>query len=146
MEMGCIGFLIGAITAIIMIGIGVCFGRSNKDDVERDSKDDIEREHRPDYDITIYVPMRYRRGSRDKRDRKPTPEEIETVLYLLRIGASNHEKEIIDYLIDKEGIHEENVYPGGNHKKTAGRGNSYRTGENGETIRFSRKVARQDRY
>jgi len=26
MEMGCIGFLIGAITAIIMIGIGVCFG------------------------------------------------------------------------------------------------------------------------
>lgn len=37
----------------------------------------------------------------------PTPEEIETVLYLLRISASNHEKQVIDYLIDKEGENNE---------------------------------------
>lgn len=41
---------------------------------------------------------------RDGMDRHiPTPEEISTVLYLLRIGASQREKEVIDYLIEKEG-------------------------------------------
>jgi hypothetical protein len=29
-------------------------------------------------------------------------EEIISVLYLLRIGASSREKQVIDYLIDKE--------------------------------------------
>lgn len=33
----------------------------------------------------------------------PTPEEISNVLYLFRIGASNREKRVLDYLIDKEG-------------------------------------------
>ena len=33
---------------------------------------------------------------------KPTPQEIEDVLFILRLGASDHEKWVIDYLIDKE--------------------------------------------
>lgn len=37
----------------------------------------------------------------------PTPEEISNVLYLFRIGASNREKRVLDYLIDKEGEDDE---------------------------------------
>ena len=132
MEMGCIGFLLGAVVAIVMIGIGVLIG---------DYNGDIERKHGLDNDIRLYVPVRYRDRGRDKRSSKPTSEEIVTVLYLLRIGASNHEKEIIDYLIDREDIDEE-VYTDRNHKK-AGTVDGAR--ENCETIRFSAKTARTDR-
>ena len=93
MELGCIGFLVGAIVSIIMIGIGVLFG---------DYNDNNKRQHGLDNDITIYVPMRYRRGSRNKRDHQPTSEEIVDMLCVLRLGASEYEKSIIDYLIDKE--------------------------------------------
>ena len=89
MEMGCIGFLIGAITAIIMIGIGVVIG-NHKDTPNRDS------------DVSIYIPMRYRSRGWNQRDCKPTSEEIVDVLCVLRLGASEYEKSIIDYLIDKE--------------------------------------------
>ena len=37
----------------------------------------------------------------------PTPEEISNVLYLFRIGASNREKRVLDYLLDKEGEDDE---------------------------------------
>jgi hypothetical protein len=30
------------------------------------------------------------------------PEEVTAVLYLFRIGATSREKQVIDYLIDKE--------------------------------------------
>ena len=44
-------------------------------------------------------------GERDGMDKPiPSPAEIEAVLYILRIGASRREKDVIDYLIDKEGI------------------------------------------
>ncbi len=39
--------------------------------------------------------------------RIPSPEEISNVLYLFRIGASNREKRVLDYLIDKEGEDDE---------------------------------------
>ncbi len=38
------------------------------------------------------------------RNEPPDPEEIELVLYNLRLGASEREKRVIDYLIDKEGV------------------------------------------
>ena len=31
MEMGCIGFLLGALVCLVFTGIGVCFGRSDKE-------------------------------------------------------------------------------------------------------------------
>lgn len=47
-------------------------------------------------------------GQCDGMDRPdPTPEEISNVLYLFRIGASNREKRVLDYLIDKEGEDDE---------------------------------------
>lgn len=38
------------------------------------------------------------------RHEPPDPEEIELVLYNLRLGASEREKRVIDFLIDKEGV------------------------------------------
>lgn len=69
MDVGSIAICIalGALICFVFTGIGVCIGRG--------SKDDIKREYELDSDITIYVPCRYRRGSRDKRDHKP--DEIE---------------------------------------------------------------------
>lgn len=90
MEMGCIGFLLGALVCLVFTGIGVCFGRSNKEQPD------------PDSDMRLYVFNRYRNRGGDKRDRKPTSQEIEDVLFILRLGASDHEKWVIDYLIDKE--------------------------------------------
>lgn len=90
MEMGSIGFLLGALTAIIFIGIGVIIGDGRHIKAERDI----------DSDINIYVPMRYRDRGGNKRNYQPTTKEIGEVLYSVRIGASPHEKEIIDYLID----------------------------------------------
>ena len=79
MEWGCIGFLLGAIVCLIFFGMGVWYGG-------QEEQDDVP-------DIKIYVPSR----------NKPTAQEIEDVLYTLRIGASNKEKKVIDHLIDKEG-------------------------------------------
>lgn len=98
MEWGCMGFLLGAITAIIFVGIGVCFGRSDKRELDNDS------------DVRVYIPDRDRnRSGNNGQLKQMDPKEVMTVLYLLRIGASNKEKHVIDYLIDKEergNIHE----------------------------------------
>ena len=94
MDVGSIAICItiGALIVFASIGIGVCIGdRSDK------------RKSIPDSDVRLYVYNRYRSRGSDKRDDKPDNKEIEDVLYTLRIGASNREKRVIDYLIDKEG-------------------------------------------
>ena len=37
----------------------------------------------------------------DEEQEEPTAEEITSVLYVLRMGSSHYEREIIDYLIDR---------------------------------------------
>lgn len=79
------------IMAVLLVGIGVTLGRCNNGELNDDS------------DIRIYVPDRHRnRGSDHGQLEQMDPEEVTAVLYLLRIGASDREKQIIDYLIDKE--------------------------------------------
>ena len=75
MEMGCIGFLLGALVCLVFTGIGVCFGRSDKE------------QHDSDSDINIYVPMRHRNRSGNKKI---------MVLNTLRVGSSAFEQRIID--------------------------------------------------
>ena len=116
MEMGCIGFLIGALVCVIMIGIGVCFGRCDK----RHNT----TEYGFDSDIRIYVPLRYRDRGRDNGQDIPDKREIENVLYTLRIGASTREKKVIDYLIDKEEKHEQDIFNG----QTYGRAEGFHNG------------------
>ena len=90
MEWGCIGFLIGAIVCLVFFGMGVCYGGSDPEQSDDDS------------DVRIYVLNRHRDRSRNQRDNPPDSKEITDVLYMLRIVASQREKRVIDYLIDKE--------------------------------------------
>ena len=94
MEMGCIGFLIGAIVCLVFVGIGVCFGRNDKGNIDGKLCDDS--------DMRLYVFNRHRDRGSNQRDNPPDTKEITDVLYMLRIAASQREKRVIDYLIDKE--------------------------------------------
>lgn len=84
MEMGCIGFLLGALVCLVFTGIGVCFGRIDKKQPDSDS------------DVNIYVPMRHRNRGGNKNNNPPTFEEKMMVLNTLRVGSSAFEQRIID--------------------------------------------------
>ena len=84
MEMGCIGFLLGALVCLVFTGIGVCFGRNDKESHDRDS------------DVNVYIPMRNRNRSGNKRGCPPTFEEKIMVLNTLRVGSSTFEQKVID--------------------------------------------------
>ena len=84
MEMGCIGFLLGALVCLVFTGIGVCFGRIDKKQPDSDS------------DVNVYIPMRHRNRSGNKNNNPPTFEEKIMVLDTLRVGSSAFEQRIID--------------------------------------------------
>lgn len=84
--------MIGALLALAFIGIGAVIGDAmDKGKLDRDSDLRVRDNRIPDDSVGL-----------DRPD-PPTPEEIRLVLYNVRIGASQFEKRIIDYLIDKEG-------------------------------------------
>lgn len=85
MEMGCIGFLLGALVAIVFVGIGVCFGRLDKGKLSGDSNSDV---HNPSDD------REYRSVDRH------TTEEMIQVLEVLRLGACRHERQILNEIIE----------------------------------------------
>ena len=86
MEIGSITICItlGALICLVFTGIGVCFGRSSKE------------QHDSDRDIRIYIPVRYRDRSGNKNNNPPTYEEKMMVLNTLRVGASALEQRVID--------------------------------------------------
>lgn len=84
MEMGCIGFLLGALVCLVFTGIGVCFGRIDKKQPDSDS------------DVNVYIPMRHRNRGGNKNNNSPTFEEKMMVLNTLRVGSSAFEQRIID--------------------------------------------------
>lgn len=91
MEINIFCITLTAIMAVLLVGIGVQLGRSDKGELDRDN------------DNSVCVPDRDRnRGGDHGQLKQMDPEEVTAVLYLLRIGATSREKQIIDYLIDKE--------------------------------------------
>ena len=86
MEVGVIVICIvtGALICFALFGIGVCIGRYDKEQPNRDS------------DIRIYIPVRHRNRSGNKNNIPPTYEEKMMVLNTLRVGASALEKRVID--------------------------------------------------
>ena len=86
MDIGSIAICltIGALIVFASIGIGVCFGRCDKG------------QHDTDSDFRIYIPMRHRNRSGNKRDDKPTYEEKIMVLNTLRTGTTIWEHKVID--------------------------------------------------
>lgn len=94
-EWGCIGFLLGALVCLVFTGIGVCFGRSDKE------------QHDPDSDVNVYIPVRHRNRSGNKNNNPPTFEEKMMVLNTLRVGTSGFEQKVID-CIQEDMINERN--------------------------------------
>ena len=91
MEINIFCITLTAIMAVLLVGTGVNIGRSDKGQLNDDS------------DVRSYAPDRDRNWGGDHGQlEQMDPEEIISVLYLLRIGASSREKQVIDYLIDKE--------------------------------------------
>lgn len=91
MEINIFCITLTAIMAVLLVGIGVQLGRSDKGQLNNDS------------DVRIYAPDRDRnRGSDHGQPQQMDPEEVTAVLYLFRIGATSREKQVIDYLINKE--------------------------------------------
>ena len=86
MEVGVIVICIvtGALISFALFGIGVCIGRYDKEQPNRDS------------DIRIYIPVRHRDRSGNKNINPPTYEEKMMVLNTLRVGTSAFEQRIID--------------------------------------------------
>ena len=99
MEMGCIGFLLGAIVCLVFTGIGVGVGYDSRCDKSEFVRSDSERSMPDSWNRN--------RGSDNGSDKQVDAEEIELVLYNLRIGASNREKAVIDYLLDEKGAKHE---------------------------------------
>lgn len=94
MEMGCIGFLLGALVCLVFTGIGVCIGRIDKKQPDSDS------------DVNVYIPMQHRNRSGNKSN-PPTFEEKMMVLNTLRVGTSGFEQKVID-CIQEDMINERN--------------------------------------
>ena len=97
MEMGCIGFLLGAVACLAFVGLGVCIGdRSGKG---RDNGQSI-----PDSDVRIYVYNRDRNRGGNKRVCKYSDEEMIFVLHNLKRLTHGWERDIVDAMIEeKEG-------------------------------------------
>lgn len=108
MEMLCFGFLIGAVTAIIFVGIGIVFGRKDKDNGDDNASADnsgIDRNSevllhgRSDSVPDVHLRNRSRGG--DERNNTPMEERAVIVLTNFRVGACRYETEVIDWLVDK---------------------------------------------
>lgn len=90
MEMASIGFLLGAITAIIFVGIGVCFGRSDKGNTERELADDTDTSN-------VFDDRGWDRCRDHRCLEQLGAEEVTNTLQTIRIGATRTEKEALDY-------------------------------------------------
>ena len=91
MEINIFCITLSLIMAVCLVGIGVTIGRCDN------------RQSEADPDIKLYIPNRDRDRSSDHGQlEQMDPEEVTAVLYLFRIGATSREKQVIDYLIDKE--------------------------------------------
>ena len=85
MELVSIGFLLGALMAIIFVGIGVCFGRNDKEQLAA-----------PD-DVRIYIPDR----DRSRRSVvRYSAEEMTFVLDNVKRMTHGEERKIMDAIID----------------------------------------------
>lgn len=91
MEINIFCITLSLIMAVLLVGIGVQIGRSDKGESNGDT------------DNRVCVHCGDWNRSRDHGHTEPMePEEITSVLSVLRMGASAHEKEVIDYLMDRD--------------------------------------------
>ena len=90
MGLWSIGFILGALMAIMFVGIGVVLDRFGKDDPKGQCE--------LDNDIRVYVPCRNRnRGGDNTGVERLDAEEVINGLASLRMALSAQEKEYLDY-------------------------------------------------
>ena len=102
MEMWAFGILCGTIFAIIVF-LACLTGRMNEyEHNQRQLLDCIVCNRNGGNDHTVRDCCSDLLVERSEEEQKgPSPEEITSVLYVLRMGSSHYEREILDYLIDK---------------------------------------------
>lgn len=113
MEMLCFGFLIGALTSIIFVAIGIGFGRGSveKENDKRDSSN-IDRNS----EVLLHgrsdnvpdVPLRNGYRHSVERSDEPMVEKAMNVLEVFKVGACRYETEVIEWLED---MLEQKEYP-----------------------------------
>ena len=94
MEMLAFGFMAGIVFAMIVF-LGTLVERMNEH--ERNHQESLCGNIRPVVSGDDLV----HDTAGDEEQKEPTAEEITSVLYVLRMGSSHYEREIIDYLIDR---------------------------------------------
>lgn len=116
MEMLCLGFLIGAVTSIIFVGIGIVFGRGAEKKDERDKAGNTTSDNR-DSEVLLHgrsddvpdVSLRNRDRNSVKRDSESMAEKAVMVLQNFRVGACGFETSVIDWMIEQ--FEKEEEYP-----------------------------------
>ena len=119
MEMLCFGYLLGAVTSIVFVGIGIVFGRgAEKDERERDKAGNTTNDNR-DSEVLLHgrsdnvpdVPLRNRDRNSVKRSDESMAEKAVMVLQNFRVGACGFETSVIDWMIEQFEKEEEDEYP-----------------------------------
>ena len=109
MEMLCFGYLIGALTSVIFVGIGIVFGRGvEKDERERDKAGNTTSDNR-DSEVLLHgrsdnvpdVLLRNRDRNSVKRSDESMAEKAVMVLQNFRVGACGFETSVIDWMIEQ---------------------------------------------
>ena len=104
----CFGFLIGAVTSIVFVGIGIVFGRGAEKKDERDKVGNTTSDNR-DSEVLLHgrsddvpdVSLRNRDRNSVKRDSESMAEKAVMVLQNFRVGACGFETSVIDWMIEQ---------------------------------------------
>ena len=85
------GFLLGITVTLVIIG--AIYGSDNQGQLHNDS------------DVRLYIPVRDRcRRGDNGRDKPLEQEEVRKVLSYFRIGATSHERQALDQILDGMGV------------------------------------------
>lgn len=102
MEMLCFGFLIGAVSCTVFMGVGIAVGRKDNDTRDTSNTDrhsEVLLHGRSDNVPDVHLRNRNRDSA--KRSDDTMAERALNVLENFRVGACQYETEVIDWLEDR---------------------------------------------
>lgn len=111
MEMLCFGFLIGAVSCMVFMGVGIAIGQGRKDNDTRDTSNTDRHSEvllHGRSDNVPDVPLRNGYRHSVERSDEPMVEKAMNVLEVFKVGACRYETEVIEWLED---MLEQKEYP-----------------------------------
>ena len=111
MEMLCFGFLIGAVSCMVFMGVGIAIGQGGKDNDTRDTSNTDRHSEvllHGRSDNVPDVPLRNGYRHSVERSDEPMVEKAMNVLEVFKVGACRYETEVIEWLED---MLEQKEYP-----------------------------------